>query len=105
MMYNPRDAELYTEETDSWKQLYIKGVNAWIAAAVTLPATVVLDRIYILQQKMCNRSKAGGEESETIMMVRSGLEHTNLCVCLSGRSHHLPCSSWAFFAVLGECVY
>ena len=39
MMYQPREAELYTAETDSWKQLYIKSVNAWIAALLTMPGS------------------------------------------------------------------
>ena len=76
MLSNPiiESADMYKTETDGNRKLLIKAVSATFVAAVTLPGTVIIDRIFMMQQKITNRyHKGADEESETVLIARAGL--------------------------------
>ena len=61
---------LAKSEMEKYKQIII---NSQIIAIIVMPANVVMDRLFNMQQRVCNRHAKHGISTEVAMIARQGM--------------------------------
>jgi hypothetical protein len=69
---NPAAKETYDKQTVG-EAMLTRFLNGMLAAVLTIPATVFLDRMFMKAQRITNKREKNGEESEIARMAKLGL--------------------------------